>query len=209
MVASVLTSFTDWLEDISSNWWFLLVILVIAYLDSVIPVVPSETCVILGGIAAGLGAYNLLWVIGAGALGAALGDNTAYLLGQKAGPWIERRYARTDKGTRRLQWAHEQLERRGAMLLITARFIPGGRTVITLSSGITHQPWRRFALADAAAGLIWATYAGTLGFIFGDQFKDDHATAFWLAFATALSVTAIIELIRWIRHRSKAPASAT
>ena len=35
--------FTDWLDDIGGEWWFLLVILGIAFFDSLIPVVPSET----------------------------------------------------------------------------------------------------------------------------------------------------------------------
>jgi hypothetical protein len=52
----------------------------------------------------------------------------------------------------------------------------------------------------AIAGLVWASYAAILGFIFGQAFEDDHAIAFWLAFGTALGLTAIIELIRWVRH---------
>jgi membrane protein DedA with SNARE-associated domain len=209
MVASVLTSITDWLEDISAHWWFLVVILVIAFLDSVVPVVPSETTVILGGIAAGMGHHSLFAVIACGAAGAWLGDNAAYMLGRRAGPWIERRYGRSEKGAKRLLWAKEQLERRGALLLITARFIPGGRTVITLTSGITRQPRVRFAIAVAAAAVIWASYAGTLGYVFGERFKDDHTTAFWLAFATALSVTVLIEVVRWARHRRAARAGGS
>ena len=41
------------LEELSTSPWFYLVILAIAYLDSMLPVVPSETMVILGGVAAG------------------------------------------------------------------------------------------------------------------------------------------------------------
>ena len=69
MLANILTDFTDWLDEISAHWWFLLVILAVALLDSVIPIVPSETTVILGGVAAGQGNQNLLLVIAAGAVG--------------------------------------------------------------------------------------------------------------------------------------------
>ena len=93
-----------------------------------------------------------------------------------------------------------QIRKRGGMLLITARFIPGGRTILTISSGITNQPHRWFAGWVAVAGVVWASYAAILGFIFGQAFEDDHALAFWLAFGTALGLTAIVELIRWIRH---------
>ena len=36
MVANIITDVTDWIDDISSNWWFLIIVFVIALLDSVI-----------------------------------------------------------------------------------------------------------------------------------------------------------------------------
>ena len=138
VLANILTDLTDWLEDVSAEWWFLLVILGIAFFDSIIPIVPSETTVILGGVAAGAGDQNLLLVIAAGATGAFLGDNTAYLIGRRFAPWIQRRAERRPKTAKRLRWADDQIKQRGGLLLITARFIPGGRTALTLSS--RHHP---------------------------------------------------------------------
>jgi membrane protein DedA with SNARE-associated domain len=201
VVASIFSDVTDWLEDISGEWWFLLVILAIAYLDSVIPIVPSETAVILGGVAAGAGEQQLLLVIAAGATGAFLGDNTAYLIGRRFSPWIRRRAARRPKTAKRLTWANDQIRKRGGLLLITARFIPGGRTALTITSGLTHQPRGWFAGWVALAAVIWATYAAGLGFIFGNRFKDNHTLAFLLAFSCALSITIIIEVVRHQRAK--------
>ncbi len=50
-----INEFFDWLKDFSSSPWFYLIIFVIAVFDSVLPVVPSETLVIIGGVAAGSG----------------------------------------------------------------------------------------------------------------------------------------------------------
>jgi len=199
VLANVLTDLTEWLEDVSAERWFLLVILGIAFFDSIIPVVPSETTVILGGVAAGLGEQNLVLVIAAGALGAFLGDNCAYLIGRRFAPAIARRAERRPKTARRLEWARTQIKRRGGLLLITARFIPGGRTALTLSSGITHQRWGWFAPWVAVAAVIWASYAAALGAVFGQTFKDNHTLAFILAFAAALSITIIIEVVRHLR----------
>jgi membrane protein DedA with SNARE-associated domain len=201
-VLALLGGITQWLEDVSSHQWFYALIFVIAYLDSVIPIVPSETTVILGGIAAGQGDLTLAAVIAVGALGASLGDNSAYMIGKKASEKIQARYGRTDKGRKRLEWAREQIETRGALLLITARFIPGGRTVITISSGITRQKHLKFALFVSLASIIWATYAAVLGYWFGERFKGNHTKAFVLAFTCALSVTVVIELVRFLRKRS-------
>jgi membrane-associated protein len=209
ILANVVTDFTGWLEDVSGAWWFLILVFVIAFLDSVVPIVPSETTVILGGIAAGLGNQDLWLVIVLGAVGAFLGDNFAYEIGRRAGPWIERTYGRKPKGAARLAWARGQLEARGALLLITGRFIPGGRTVLTLTSGITRQPRRRFAIAIAVAACIWATYAAVLGYAFGDRFKDNHTLAFVLAFSAALSITVLIEVVRHFVSKRRNPAAAT
>jgi membrane-associated protein len=206
-VADWFTELTDWLAEFSSNWWFLLIIFAVAFFDSVIPIVPSETMVIIGGVAAGSGEQRLWLVIVAGASGAFLGDNTAYLIGARMSGYIQRRASTRPKSQSRLDWAEEQIRIRGGMLLITARFIPGGRTVLTLSSGITHQPHRWFMGWTALAAVIWASYAALLGYFGGKTFEDDHTKAFLVAFAGALSVTLVIELVRWLRHRNSSDSS--
>jgi len=194
---------SDWIAEVSDQWWFVCVIFTVAMLDSVIPIVPGETTVIAGGVAAGTGDQRLLLVILAGALGAFVGDNIAYTIGNRfkgrVNAWAERKPERAA----RLESAANQIHKRGGMLLITARFIPGGRTILTVSSGITDQPRRWFAGWVAIAGLVWASYAAILGYLFGQAFEDNHAVAFWLAFGTALGLTAIVELIRWARDRGE------
>ena len=136
-----------------------------------------------------------------GAIGAFLGDNTAYLIGSRMSGWIKRRAEQNPKRQRRLDWATEQIRVRGGLLLITARFIPGGRTALTLSSGITHQPRRWFMGWTAAAVIIWASYAALLGYIGGKAFEDDHTKAFLVAFGRALGVNVVIELVRHFRSK--------
>jgi len=203
LLANALSDLFGWLEDFSGSGWFLLIIFVIAYLDSVIPVVPSETMVIIGGVAAGQGEQHLLLVIAAGAVGAFFGDNTAYLLGARMSGYINRRAEERPNWRRRLDWATEQIHTRGGPLLVTARFIPGGRTALTVSCGITHQsrPW--FVGWVTIAVIIWATYAAVLGYVFGDNF--DHTTALLLAFGAALAVNLLIEGVRHLRARRAGP----
>ena len=210
MLAGVLDwigDLTDRLADWSSNWWFLGVIVTIAFLDSVIPVVPSETAVILGGVAVAtdVAPYSLWMVIAVGAAGAFLGDNFAYSIGHAFAPRFERRAARNASFAKRLQWANDQIRRRGGPLLITARFIPGGRTALTLSSGITRQRRWWFVRWIFVAALIWAGYAAGLARLVGEGFDDNHNAALWVAFGTAIAINLLIELIR---HRRKKHAAS-
>ena len=206
----VISSLTDWLDRVSGNWWFLAIILIIALLDSVIPIVPSETTVIIGGVAAssaGAASYNVVFVIIAGAVGAFIGDNLSYQIGRRASRLVERRAAKKESTAKKLKWAADQIEERGGLLLITARFIPGGRTILTLSSGLTKQSQSWFMGWVGVATIIWASYAAILGYAFGSKFEDDHTKAFLLAFGAALAVTVMIELVRLVKKKLTAKAT--
>jgi membrane-associated protein len=201
--------FFDYLLGLSGEPVFLLAAFAIALLDSVIPVVPSETMLIVGGVAAGAGEQKLGFVILVGALGAFAGDNLAYQLGHSYESGIRRILFRGESGEKRLDWATRQLAKRGGPLLITARFIPGGRTAVTVASGVTHQPRRRFMIWDAIAATIWATYASLLGYIGGRTFEDNHTRAFLFAFALAIGATLLIEGVRWLHGRLSGRTQAT
>ncbi|MEI7992714.1 MAG: DedA family protein [Actinomycetota bacterium] len=209
MYAGIISRLFDNLDVWSSNYWYLGVIFGLAYLDSVLPIVPSELCVIIGGVAVSTGGanYSLWLVIACGAAGAFLGDNSAYGLGRLFADRFERRAVRKPRFRKRLQWADDQLESRGGPLLITARFIPGGRTVLTLASGITRQPHRWFAGWTAIAAVIWAGYAAGLAYVIGKPFADNHTAALLVAFGAALVVNVAIEVVRKVRGHAK-PAAA-
>ncbi len=200
---SFIGQITERLNDWASNHWFLAVIVVIAFVDAVIPIVPSETALILAGIAVSTdrAPYHLLTAMACGAAGAFLGDNTAYLIGRRFAGAVERFAARRPSVAGKLRWAESQIVRRGGPLLITARFVPGGRTALTLASGITRQRHLRFAAWVLVAAVIWAAFSAGLAYLVGRPFKDHHAAAFWMAFGTAITINVIIELVR---HRRAA-----
>ena len=200
---AILASFFEWLKESSSSPWFYVVIFVIATLDSVLPIVPCETLVIIGGVTAGSGDLSISLVLLCGASGAFVGDNLSYLLGREASDWVVKRRTRTEKGAKQLANIVEQIRERGGLLLITARFIPGGRTLLTLSCGVTRQPRKWFVGWAVIAAIIWSTYASLLGFIGGKSFADNHTKAFLIAFASAFSVTIVIELVRAVLKRQK------
>jgi membrane protein DedA with SNARE-associated domain len=202
-MVSFITDFFNGLKDFSDSYWFYVIILVIAILDSVIPIVPSETLVIIGGVSAGTGDLSLALVMGSAFGGAFIGDHMSYFLGRRASHFITRRYERTERGKRRLATVIHQIHERGGLLLITARFIPGGRTILTLSCGITQQERKWFTGWIIAAAAIWSSYASLLGFIGGKTFEDNHTLAFLFAFGCAIGVTAFIELVRFILKKRK------
>jgi membrane protein DedA with SNARE-associated domain len=176
--------------------------IVLPALDAVLPVLPSETAVITLGVAtAGSADPRIALLVACCAAGAFIGDNLCYLLGRRFGPWIQRRFFRSEKGAKRLAWAERSLERYGMPLIVVCRFIPGGRTAVMLSCGIVRYDRRRFIIATAIAGVIWASYSFFIGRLGGKAFEDKPWAGLLLAFGGTLAVSGLIELVRRIRAR--------
>lgn len=187
-------------DHVSGSPWTYAFLFVVAAVDVLFPLVPSETSVILAGVLAASGDLILGLVIAVAAAGAILGDNTAYAVGRTFGHRI---VARFFKGERRknIDWAEEQVKSRGGYLILVGRFIPGGRTAVTLACGLLEMPWRRFIRFDVVAGLLWASYAALLGYFGGRAFEESPFKGFLVAFAIALAITGLVELIRWLRRK--------
>src|SRR5215469_15972065 len=194
MPVSVFTSL-----QVDSFVSYLLALLLPAF-DAIFPVLPSETVVIALGVAtAGSTDPRIALLVACAAAGAFLGDNLCYLLGRRFGPAVERRFFATEKGARRRQWAERSLARFGVQLIIVCRFIPGGRTAVTLSCGLVGYSRRKFVAATAVAAVIWACYAFFIGRLGGKAFEDKPWLGLIVAFGVTVAVSAVIEAIRRIR----------
>lgn len=81
-----------------------------------------------------------------------------------------------------------------------------GRKAVTLAAGLTHFPWRRFAVFDAVAAVIWASYAALLGYYGGRAFEEQPWKGLLLAVGIAFAVTLGSELVRSLlrRHHTQA-----
>jgi membrane protein DedA with SNARE-associated domain len=166
--------------------------------------------VITAGVVASAGDLSLPLVILFAAAGAIAGDNLAYLVGWKWGRRVNDRFFRSEKAQERVKWAHRQVRERGGELIVIARFIPAGRTVVTLSAGTLEYPWRKFILFDTIAGVVWACYAASLGYFGGHAFENEPWKGLLLAFGIAFAVTGGVELVRWyVKRRRRAQSSTT
>jgi membrane-associated protein len=198
----VFDSLTDY---VSGSPWTYVYLFVVAALDVVFPLVPSEASVITAGVLAASGDLILVLVIVLAAGGAIVGDNISFFIGRYAGPWVQRRFFAGERA-HRLAWARRSLETRGGYLIVIGRFIPGGRTAITLAAGMFDMPWRRFIAFDIAAGVVWASYAALLGYFGGKTFEEEPWKGLILAFVIAFGVAGLVEAVRWLRGRRVASA---
>lgn len=192
-------------HDLMASGWIYLLILAIAALDGFFPAVPSETLVITAGVFAALGDPNLYGVIAAAAAGAFIGDHVSWAIGRTAGARLTRRLKPGTKRHATFGWARRALEERGGLVLVVARYIPGGRTAVTLTMGAVGYPLRRFSGYAAVAAVSWATYCALVGYLGGRAFEDNPLKGVLLGIGLAMTVTVLVELIRHRRRGRRRP----
>ena len=178
-------------EPFLTSPWAYALILGIAAVDAFVPAVPSEATVISAGVLAGLGDLSLAGVVAAGAAGALAGDTISYgggrILSDRVGAWLQRSNGRRRESAR----AKRLLDRRGPLVIVSARFVPFGRTAATLTAGVVRYRFQRFAVWAATAAVLWASYAALAGYLGGRVFADQPLLAFAVAFAIAATLVGV------------------
>jgi membrane protein DedA with SNARE-associated domain len=174
-----------------------LLIVAICAGDALLPLFPSETVVVTAAVLASRGRLNIGLVAVSAAVGALLGDNSAYWLGRSGLRRLTDRLLGSESNQRRIEWARGQLHDRGGWIIIVARFIPGGRTATTYVAGTLEMPWKtRFLPFDSAAAVLWALFSSALGYFGGAAFERNLWVPVLIATGVSILVAAGGELFR-------------
>ncbi|HEV2772116.1 MAG TPA: DedA family protein [Thermoleophilaceae bacterium] len=200
----------DWvLHTLSSSAWTYLIVFAVVAVDAFFPVVPGDAATITAAILAAGADLSIVLVVVAGFLGATAGDNFSYFLGHELGSRATRRLFRGEKSHARLEWARDQLRRRGVTLIIGARFIPGGRTATTFAAGTLDMRWRRFLTGDLIGTFAWALFTSMLGYLGGQAFQQSLWKPLLLSFGVSVLVIVGGELWQRRSRRDAAQSSAS
>ena len=192
-----------WVQDLMSSPWVYLVVLALSAVDALLPVVPSESVVITAGVFAATGEPDLAAVVAVAALGAFAGDHGSYALGRLAGPRLRTRAGPGSRRRAALERAERLLASRGGALLVTARYVPGARTAVTLTAGAVSWRLRRFSPYAALAALTWAGWCAGIGYLGGTAFERDPLRGLLLGLGLALGLSGLAELVRHLVSRRR------
>jgi membrane protein DedA with SNARE-associated domain len=156
------------------SYGLILLFLVIAGESSGVPL-PGETALIAAAILATPAQhhYNIVEVIAVAAAGAIVGDNVGYWLGREGGRKLLERWGPVRRyAERALPPGERFFKKHGGKTVFIARFVAVLRVTAAWLAGITHMPWWRFFLWNAAGGIVWATGVGLLAYYFGQAAAD-------------------------------------
>lgn len=130
--------------------------------------IPEDVTLVAGGVISGLGYTNVHIMVVVGMLGVLVGDGLMFAAGRVFGHRIlkVRPIARVMTPQRYAQ-VQEKFDKYGNRVLFVARFLPGLRTPIFITAGISRKvSYLRFLMMDGLAALIsvpvWV-YLGSYG----------------------------------------------
>ncbi|CAD5139414.1 Membrane protein DedA, SNARE-associated domain [Microbacterium sp. Nx66] len=191
------------LQAIASPWLYA-VLFAVTVIDGFFPPVPSETVLVAAAaVAASTGDGNILLLGAVAALGAAIGDNIAFLIGRRLGTtrfaWMRR-----PRVAAAFAYAQHALDRRSATLILGARYIPIGRVAVNMSAGALGFPWRRFLPLSLIAGVSWSVFSLAIGLLAGAWLHDQPVLSAAIGVVIALIVGIVIDRIAALRRRRTA-----
>ena len=175
----------------------------------------SEDLILIpaGWIAANdLGMFVKFWIWAY--LGIIVGDGLWFwMCGRFGTRFLHSRWFKRAIHPRRLLEIKHQIDRRGAFVLLAARFIPGTRTPVITMCGLLHMAWWKFLLIEASCALVTVPLQMLVG-VAGARAAaqagvTDRAHQAVIAIALTLGFVLLMYLLHvWIssrRSKSRAP----
>ncbi|HLI15358.1 MAG TPA: redoxin domain-containing protein [Acidimicrobiales bacterium] len=160
-------------------------------------VIPGETAVVLGGVLAAEHHVSLPAMVTLVVACAIAGDTVGYEVGRHLGPrLLQLRPLRANPNVER---SRRFLQRRGPVAVFLGRFTAVFRALVPGIAGLSGLSYPRFALANAAGGIVWGAGFTLAGYAVGTGYEKVLRAAGTAS--TALIAAAALLLVGWFAWR--------
>jgi membrane protein DedA with SNARE-associated domain len=161
-------SFSQVLRDLGYAGLVLLMLV-----ETVFPPIPSEAVLPLAGYLVERGEFAFVAVLLASTAGSVLGAVLLYEAARRGGrPFALRflRFARLEES--RLKEAERWFARRGALIVLFGRCVPGMRSLVSLPAGLLRMPRWEYLLFTLLGSLVWNGVLVGAGYALGSQWEQ-------------------------------------
>jgi membrane protein DedA with SNARE-associated domain len=165
---------------------------------------PGETALITAALYAGTTHHlNVVVLAVIAASAAVIGDNAGYWIGRTGGLRLAERYGRYVRLDRaKLKVGQYLFARHGVKVVFFGRFIAVLRTFAAFFAGVSKMRWPGFLVANAAGGLLWASFYAFGAYALGSAASSIGSTTTIVGYAIAgvLTVASFIVVRRSLRR---------
>ena len=153
-----------------------LIICFAMFLENLIPPIPSEIIMPLGGFFVYQGDLNFYVLVVFGLLGTVLGALPWYYLGRflnekKLANFVESKGKFLGINSKDFNKSKLWFDKYGVSLVFWGRLIPGIRTLISVPAGIELMPLKKFLVWTTLGSLIWVILLSLSGYVFGENYR--------------------------------------
>ncbi len=146
------------------------------FLENIIPPIPSEIIMPLGGFFVYQQKLNFYILVFWGLLGTILGSLPWYYLGRlvnekRLSNFLDKKGKYFGISSDDLNKSKRWFDKYGVSLVFWGRLVPGIRTLISVPAGIELMPLRKFLLWTTFGSLIWVALLTYSGYLFGENYR--------------------------------------
>ena len=147
------------------------------FLENIIPPIPSEIIMPLGGFFVYQEKLNFFILVFWGLLGTIAGSIPWYYLGKLANEkrisnFLDKRGKYIGITSNDLAKSKLWFDKYGVSLVFWGRLVPGIRTLISVPAGMELMPLKKFLIWTTLGSLIWVALLTYAGFIFGENYQN-------------------------------------
>ena len=186
-----------------------LVIGLAMFLENIIPPIPSEIIMPLGGFFVYQGNLNFYILVLFGLIGTVAGSLPWYFLGRvmnekKIIKFIENRKF-LGISSKDLIKSRNWFDKYGVSLVFWGRLVPGIRTLISVPAGIELMPQRKFLIWTTLGSLIWVIFLTLAGYFLGENFNlvSDYMDNIKLLIKPILIISFFYFAFKYFRNSKK------
>ena len=146
------------------------------FLENIVPPIPSEIIMPLGGFFVYQQKLNFYILVFWGLLGTIAGSLPWYYLGRlvnekKLSSFLDKRGKYVGITSNDFAKSKRWFDQYGVSLVFWGRLVPGIRTLISVPAGLELMPLRKFLIWTTLGSLIWVALLTYAGYLFGENYQ--------------------------------------
>ena len=176
------------------------------FLENLIPPIPSEIIMPLGGFFVYKGDLNFYILVIFGLIGTVIGALPWYFLGRlmnekKLSNFIDRKGKFIGISLKDLDRSRLWFDKYGVALVFWGRLIPGIRTLISVPAGVELMPLNKFLIWTSLGSLIWVIFLTSAGYLFGENYEiiGQYIDNFKVVLKPIFAILILFLLIRFLK----------